>query len=463
MASGDDSDSGERVTKKKQEKHASENQSHTTDDDSSSVFCDTADENSDKQASEEAEKKVEVAFDKQAIKIETEEATQNKTSNSHCYGSDEEGLDDLCKGKLQEIRKRYSEINPLFPTDQLFVSWNGEIEEFDVNDWPDDLRKDCVPRFIYTPIEVIEIYVKHGIFEYPPLQIGRQEIRDIATPFEDKVTVKEIIAEFENQADIWRSGEIAAAVKEELSNMQYVPTEVVGLALGSMVFSYGSAQNSSDTRGFRFEDISQYAAIWVTGKILQDLGTKNVDIYAQDPNLTEKDQTVLKHFGITTLEDPWAFLTIDDHTVVLNVNSNNIPSQQIVADDPKFWPAAYTGDHTYISPEEEDPWIEKVRVHYHSPDATGQRFRDMMKTSYRHRRTLPYAPGFPYYFVQQGEKEVVHAMDMITRKAPAKGSEFTKDNKKFDSSEPSSKKRTRAEYKGIKPAFKRPKRKVKDA
>ncbi|KAI1483121.1 hypothetical protein F4774DRAFT_427543 [Daldinia eschscholtzii] len=53
--------------------------------------------------------------------------------------------------------------------------------------------------------------------------------------------------------------------------------------------------------------------------------------FAQDPAYLPRDKAVLAELGITVLEDPWAFLEVDDTSLVVSVDPN-IPVRQIIAD-----------------------------------------------------------------------------------------------------------------------------------
>lgn len=53
--------------------------------------------------------------------------------------------------------------------------------------------------------------------------------------------------------------------------------------------------------------------------------------FAQDPDYSEVDRAVLREHGITVLEDPQAFLDVDEESVVLSF-APNVPVKQIVAD-----------------------------------------------------------------------------------------------------------------------------------
>ncbi|KAI8966611.1 hypothetical protein F5Y11DRAFT_364225 [Daldinia sp. FL1419] len=56
-----------------------------------------------------------------------------------------------------------------------------------------------------------------------------------------------------------------------------------------------------------------------------------ISCFAQDPAYLLRDKTVLSDAGITVLEDPWAFLEVDDTSLVVSIDPN-IPIRQIIAD-----------------------------------------------------------------------------------------------------------------------------------
>ncbi|KAK6951072.1 hypothetical protein Daesc_007601 [Daldinia eschscholtzii] len=56
-----------------------------------------------------------------------------------------------------------------------------------------------------------------------------------------------------------------------------------------------------------------------------------IPCFAQDPAYLPRDKAVLAELGITFLEDPWAFLEVDDTSLVVSVDPN-IPVRQIIAD-----------------------------------------------------------------------------------------------------------------------------------
>ena len=79
------------------------------------------------------------------------------------------------------------------------------------------------------------------------------------------------------------------------------------------------------------------------------LGKKNgnsdgIICYAQDPAYTKIDKSVLEGSGITVLDDPKAFLEVDDSTVVISCAAD-LPVKQIVSDLAR--PAVMIWDRIY--------------------------------------------------------------------------------------------------------------------
>lgn len=77
----------------------------------------------------------------------------------------------------------------------------------------------------------------------------------------------------------------------------------------------------------------QHALLLTARDLLQQKNTIPDEIvcYAQDPEYMRNDKSVLAESKIKVLNDPHAFLEIDDSSFVLSV-SPNVPVRQIVAD-----------------------------------------------------------------------------------------------------------------------------------
>ncbi|KAK3898364.1 hypothetical protein C8A05DRAFT_47291 [Staphylotrichum tortipilum] len=60
-------------------------------------------------------------------------------------------------------------------------------------------------------------------------------------------------------------------------------------------------------------------------------GAGGIKCYAQDPIYTPIDEQVLSEAGFTVVDDPRAFLEVDEASVIIAMNSD-IPVRQIIAD-----------------------------------------------------------------------------------------------------------------------------------
>jgi hypothetical protein len=58
---------------------------------------------------------------------------------------------------------------------------------------------------------------------------------------------------------------------------------------------------------------------------------KTIKCYAQDPAYTATDKSLLEQAGVTILNDPEAFLEVDESTVVLSV-SPSVCVRQIISE-----------------------------------------------------------------------------------------------------------------------------------
>ncbi|GAB1312677.1 hypothetical protein MFIFM68171_02887 [Madurella fahalii] len=86
--------------------------------------------------------------------------------------------------------------------------------------------------------------------------------------------------------------------------------------------------------GDRQPPMYQHALILTLRDILerrQGADQPQIACFAQDPVYTEADREVLARLDIKVLEDPRAFLEVDDDTLVISV-APNIPVRQIIAD-----------------------------------------------------------------------------------------------------------------------------------
>ena len=98
--------------------------------------------------------------------------------------------------------------------------------------------------------------------------------------------------------------------------------KVIGFGLGSMAL--GTDLN-------RVRHCVQHAILQSIRDLLLQRGAKKVGCFVQDPMYQPDDKEILGNAGITVLDDPRAFLEVDENTVVVAFNPS-FPLRQIIAD-----------------------------------------------------------------------------------------------------------------------------------
>lgn len=130
---------------------------------------------------------------------------------------------------------------------------------------------------------------------------------------------------FEMEKALWQDSTQFSELLYILAAAPYLPpiTKIVAFACGSVTLD--------DVSGARHA--RQHAAVISLREYLKDKQKRlAIPCFAQDPEYMERDRTILqeKH-GITILDDPRAFLEVDDETLVFAI-APNIPVRQIVTD-----------------------------------------------------------------------------------------------------------------------------------
>ena len=102
-------------------------------------------------------------------------------------------------------------------------------------------------------------------------------------------------------------------------------SKIVGLGWASIAYSH--QEQWAHWSAF------QHALILTVRDVLgKKKGNPNrIICYAQDPAYTKIDKSVLEGSGITVLDDPKAFLEVDDSTVVISCAAD-LPIKQIISD-----------------------------------------------------------------------------------------------------------------------------------
>lgn len=170
------------------------------------------------------------------------------------------------------------------------------------------------PHLAYCPTRLIY-----------PLRSRRSSTKEILDPWKPQA-LEEVQDGLDAGIKMWEDSKDCRQL-QSLFRAASVPSisKVVAFGCSTMAFKV-------DQRG---TSITQHALILTMRDIVKQM-TKSPDkpgiqCFAQDPIYTEVDKEVLRRSGITVLEDPRAFLEVDDETVVVSF-APDIPVRQIIAD-----------------------------------------------------------------------------------------------------------------------------------
>ena len=196
----------------------------------------------------------------------------------------------------------------------------------------------------YIDYQAIQDYLpKHdGCYNmsFCPMLIGiRHERRNIVTkepcgwpkPLPD-LPREEAEKFFKTSLEKWESSEQCKQLRSVIAraNWHQGITKIVAFACGR----FSSVTPNSRYSRANARSGAQHALIFTLHDTLSNMWNgdpKKIKCYAQDPAYTATDKSLLEQAGVTILNDPEAFLEVDESTVVLSV-SPNVCVRQIVAD-----------------------------------------------------------------------------------------------------------------------------------
>ncbi|KAJ5489060.1 hypothetical protein N7539_003950 [Penicillium diatomitis] len=133
-----------------------------------------------------------------------------------------------------------------------------------------------------------------------------------------------VAQEFLDRSRKWQKSEVAQQLVHILCAHAagHEISKIIGLALGAI--SYDTDDRS---RSFVQHALLLTLQDWLMGRDKKD---KPV-CYAQDPAYRSVDRQILKEHGIEAIDDPRAWLEIDNESIVFSV-APNVPVKEIVAD-----------------------------------------------------------------------------------------------------------------------------------
>lgn len=158
--------------------------------------------------------------------------------------------------------------------------------------------------------------------QHPSLKF-KKKTKEPVNPWPTQPREK-VSQKFQAHVQDWRKTEVAKKLVQTLTThtATHQITKIVGLALGAISYPYDEGPRS----------YIQHALLLVLREWLAERdGREDVKCYAQDPGYRCVDSEVLKEHGMEVIDDPRAWLEIDDESIVFSV-SPNVPVKEIVAD-----------------------------------------------------------------------------------------------------------------------------------
>ena len=129
---------------------------------------------------------------------------------------------------------------------------------------------------------------------------------------------------FETSIHSWEESAMCKQLKAALAlATSHTITKVIALACGSV--------SSGDKLFLTIRSAFQHALLLTVRNWLIEGKQCKVGCYAQEPEYTRLDKTILEEHNIEVIEDPQAWLEVDDSSIVFAC-SPNIPVKEIVAD-----------------------------------------------------------------------------------------------------------------------------------
>lgn len=181
--------------------------------------------------------------------------------------------------------------------------------------------------------------IKHNTQE---IRLGTRE------PVEDdRIPAREVLVEyFREQIKAWKESDMCKRLEQTLntSAAAHEITKIVGLALGPI--SYNDSSNRSAFQHALLLTLRDW--------LLKRKG--DLACYSQDPRYKSVDRSILGDYGIEVIEDPRAWLEIDEASIVFSC-APNVPVKEIVADIARpavvIWERV--GNEDYVQ-EGKDSW-----------------------------------------------------------------------------------------------------------
>ncbi|KAK4149175.1 hypothetical protein C8A00DRAFT_19105 [Chaetomidium leptoderma] len=196
------------------------------------------------------------------------------------------------------------------------------------------------PRLVYHPIE--RLLAAPGLSSYSvrrsylPIEVAHStEVRNARTnelvglwPASDYAAVKQ---RFERATRSLAASKEFVQLKSTLASVAIPPgiDKIVAFACSTMTWAGNDITRSMAQHALALAVRDFLANSDITGA--DGEGASGIKCYAQDPIYTPVDERVLSEAGFTVVDDPKAFLEVDEASVIIAINPD-ISVRQIIAD-----------------------------------------------------------------------------------------------------------------------------------
>ncbi|KAL1957077.1 hypothetical protein VTO42DRAFT_6335 [Malbranchea cinnamomea] len=241
------------------------------------------------------------------------------------------------------------------------------------------VTKEIISPFVVQPLEDVEVLFQKCMDAWRASQSWKQ-----------------LRATLESIAPLLRRPQLLSSDsrKNSTTKSQRTIDKVIGLACGNISLRHRTSTSDDSGSSLARRCATQHALLLTMREVLDDVVSSNdcrdggseptstrprpttlseIKCYVQDPAYNDVDKTVLTGAGFTILQDPEAFLEIDDSTVLFSC-APNVPVRQIVAELAR--PAIMVWDR--VKEDTEEDKICGVRA----TDPDSPRLRRMIREFY---------------------------------------------------------------------------------
>ncbi|OGM49605.1 pyruvate decarboxylase [Aspergillus bombycis] len=295
----------------------------------------------------------------------------------------EAGVPFFTKEQLRDLSRQLKEAETSETREILITGLEGTQETFEVRtgvtragsepgtEWV--LKAPAIEYRTFGFLTSYRAYQMDGYSDLSLRVLHYMELRDEVTKelrpgFRYVVdSVQAIEESFTTCIQTWEASESYKQLQKIVESRENLPpiTKIVALALGTM--------QPRSTENWDHRPEYQHALILTLHRIVSNCQGETADkieCFAQDPAYTVIDKSILERYDVTILDDPDAFVEIDDSTIVLTF-APDVPVRQIVADIAR--PAMMIWNTC-----EDEIWLHNGREQFMT-DPFSPRLRNMMK------------------------------------------------------------------------------------